>query len=521
MFLHSLRASAFPFLIGGEKMERTMAVHQHGYVQTIDKSDQQGTSGGKPQRAGKDAKGESSQRLQRTWLFIRKSASAYGGSLVGTSVAFPIFALGATVCFYLTPPFPLPLLPQDVVSVLVKSAWYAPVYGFLVTCVALLLFAAFRYRFATARGANMHVYGILKSRHSELTARLGGKDVINCKPEESLQKMQELFGIDGNDHYRIEALRKARGAYHDLDQSLFHNHCGVEWALGTGYTTAWRIVHRAQEALIEVEATQEVIADVIHDVDAIKSSAMSNCDSLIEKSLLAVKDLCPEAMEYFADLKSNKNYADLFKENAAGQPTRSKEMALETIRQVKHSLNVYQDNLRATLVRARNHLSVSIALTGFVTHLLLCIVILIGNSPDANKAANIAAGMHSAIIAATAYYMVGAVAGLFGRFYNEANSGNAPDDYGLFLSRLVATPLLSGLAAIGGVLITATLPTLDGLKAPELGAIFNNALSMEYLFAAAIFGFTPNLIIKSFQQRAQKYATDLQNSKGEGTSKGE
>jgi hypothetical protein len=127
----------------------------------------------------------------------------------------------------------------------------------------------------------------------------------------------------------------------------------------------------------------------------------------------------------------------------------------------------------------------------------------------------------------TVYYMIGAITGLFVRFYNETNNKNddaPPDDYGLVISRLIATPVLSGLSAIGGVLITATLPALSGQsvqKAPELGTIFNGAVTLEYLFAAAIFGYAPNLIVGNLQQRARRYSTDLQNSKGEVSSKDE
>jgi hypothetical protein len=56
-------------------------------------------------------------------------------------------------------------------------------------------------------------------------------------------------------------------------------------------------------------------------------------------------------------------------------------------------------------------------------------------------------------------------------------------------------------------------------KTPDLGTIFNGTISLEYLFAAAIFGYAPNLIVGSLQQRARKYSTDLQSSKGEVSSR--
>lgn len=473
-------------------------------------TNQQSPSGGKP-----DGK------WKHTWRVVRFIAKAYGGSLVITSVAFPIVASAATICFYLAPQVAFPLLP-------ISSQWYAPVYGFLITCIVWLLFAVLRSRFATASGANMRVYEELKGRFSELEARL---EILGIHDSGTAAKPPHNEEGDENDLYRSEALRKAKNAYRDLVQYLFHNHSGTEWTLGIGYVYAWRIIHRAQEALVGVEPLQEVIGDVIHDIRSIQNSPMPDSKALIRKMLQAVKDLCPEAMVYFDELRTDKSYADLFEEHIpvqspqpdqppqlninladparnklCGQPALSKEIAREAIRQVKHSLYLYQDSLRHTLVRSRNHIYIAIALIGIVTYFLLCMVILWNAT-------------RFAIGTATAYYMIGAVTGLFVRFYNEANIKDAPsDDYGLLLSRLIATPLLSGLAAIGGVLVAATLPTLSGQKAPELGAIFNGAVTMEYFFAAAIFGYAPNLIIGSLQQRAQKFSTDLQNSKGEGSS---
>ena len=195
-----------------------------------------------------------------------------------------------------------------------------------------------------------------------------------------------------------------------------------------------------------------------------------------------------------------------------GQTNPPKEIAREAIRQVKHAFNVYQDSLRHSLVRARNYTYLAIALIAFITYFLLCAVILWNSNQPA-------------IGSAMAYYMIGAITGLFVRFYNETNTKNdvaPPDDYGQFISRLIATPLLSGLAAIGGVLVTATLPALSGQSVqntPELGSIFNGTVTLEYLLAAALFGYAPNLIVGNLQQRARRYSTDLQNSKGEVSSK--
>jgi virulence-associated protein VapD len=271
---------------------------------------------------------------KRKWSSARFMVRAYGGSLVVTSMAIPIFASVATVCLYLALPF-------------ASSRWYAPAGGLLATVILWLLFALLRSHFATAKGANMHVYELLRNRHAELKARLGMPDTLDNKDtKDYLCAMQKTFNIDDSASYHIEALRKAYEAYHDLTKNLFYNHSATEWTLGTGYINAWRMVHRTQEALVTVETLQEVIGDVIHDIRSIQSSAMSDSKALIRKTLQAVKDICPEAMVYFEELQGDKYYVDLFGKNEQGQSHPPKEIAIEAIRQVKYTLNTYQDHLR-------------------------------------------------------------------------------------------------------------------------------------------------------------------------------
>jgi hypothetical protein len=140
---------------------------------------------------------------------------------------------------------------------------------------------------------------------------------------------------------------------------------------------------------------------------------------------------------------------------------------------------------------------------------LLCIAIL--NTPptlDAQKT----------ILAATVFYIVGAIAGMFGRFYKEAQTSSALDDYGLSFVRLIATPLLSGLAGVGGVFVTALLynTLLGGQMAAQLPVTLQSIFRFEeprYLLAAAIFGLAPNLIIRSLEKSSEKYMSGLQSSK--------
>jgi hypothetical protein len=150
------------------------------------------------------------------------------------------------------------------------------------------------------------------------------------------------------------------------------------------------------------------------------------------------------------------------------------------------------------LVQARNNLVLSIIATGSITYILLVMASLTNTPPVT-------------LVGAVTYYIIGAAVGLFGRLYNESITGSAINDYGLSLSRLMAAPLLSGLAAIGGVLLVAALPAANGPTIPTLQSVFT--LTPYYLVIAAVFGLTPNLLIKGLQARSDKLVSDLESAR--------
>jgi hypothetical protein len=72
---------------------------------------------------------------------------------------------------------------------------------------------------------------------------------------------------------------------------------------------------------------------------------------------------------------------------------------------------------------------------------------------------------YSAVLAGTVFFMAGALVGLFKRLRDDsASDSSAEEDYGFSRARLVHTPLFSGLAAIGGVILFAMIPWLINLE---------------------------------------------------------
>ena len=497
-----------------------------------------------------DEQNESKQNMtwqKRAARNIRRAGRAYAASLLMTGVLVPFVASVVTILVYVAPPILIfqqmfPFLPLQ------GSDWYAPVYGVLLTGLSWLVVALCSCNIATAGGANMGSYAQMRMRWLQLKARLGlQEDVHGNLKDVDIEQLRKDMGLEITEPYQKIALREAYALCHGISRNLCRADTGLRWVSGSGYTSTWDLIHHAEEALIEIEPTEMVLRGAMHDMYAIKGSTMSNRDELLDKLVQAVQDLDPLASDYFNEHQPDKSrdrllnkliasvngekevlrqIADKFSifiehsnnstddddevEKVTPTDKKVRAKARFALHEIRRTLNGFRDGIWDGLVRARNRLLGTIALTGLVTHLLLCTAIL-AESVDTHSANK------EAIIAATAFYIVGAIAGLFGRFYNELSSSKGGDDYGLSFARLIATPLLSGLAGVGGVLVSALLYSelVNGSNnvAATLGTIFALKPTI-YLLAAAIFGLTPNLIIRSLQQQANKYVDDLKSSKG-------
>lgn len=130
-----------------------------------------------------------------------------------------------------------------------------------------------------------------------------------------------------------------------------------------------------------------------------------------------------------------------------------KAVARAVLRTVRRAINEFRDDRWGGMVVARNRLFGTMIFTGLTAYALLAIAII----SEAHK---------SAIAAASAFYLVGATIGLLSRLRSESQSDSGVEDYGLSTARLIALPLFSGLAAIGGVVLMAMLPGASAILAP-------------------------------------------------------
>jgi hypothetical protein len=303
---------------------------------------------------------------------------------------------------------------------------------------------------------------------------------------------------------------------------------GVAWVLASGYVHVWMLLHTMDEALIELEPREILIRDALLDEARLAGSALDNRADLLEQLRLAVQHLGPDAAMYLAkqpptggpcpppaaqqDAPSGLAAAAPAAANNAVTARQGETQARAILRTVRHAINEYRDTRRGGLVRARNQLMATVLVTGITVYLLLALAIALGAAK-------------SAIVGAAAFFLVGAGVGLFNRLSAQSTSDNAVDDFGLSVARLTLTPVFSGLAAIGGVLLTALLfstilapSSATGASAHAAAAsqslvdIYNVGRFPFSLVVAATFGLTPGLFLAGLQQQSDRLKADLKSS---------
>jgi hypothetical protein len=450
------------------------------------------------------------------WKSFITGFRTYIASLIIVGTIIPIVASLITVVIYLTP------LSNS------TSAWDPLLYGICFTGI-LWFAAAFPVcAICTAQGANPRNYTLLQSRLHQLQASIGLKDYDDGSYPEIhlLNKVMENAGFDEKNKHQWEVGKEVFACCIDISRKLYKFPAGLLWVMGSGYNYVWMLLHHAEEAMIEVTDVGTVIRGAKHDFLSIQGSKLNGKDGLLDDVIHAVAVLKPEALIYFQEqplskrgmgrrkvIKSGTSSQKPPAADDTGDRERLAIAARLTLREVRSTLNDFRDKRLEGLVRQRNHLLKSIAVTGLATYVLLSVIILSFNLISSTVLTDQKFLQEVVII-----YLIGAMSGLFVRFYSESQGGTSIDDFGLTTTRLVATPLLSGLAAIGGVLFTEILGSIAAQNAvPDLFTL----KQVQILLTAAVFGASPNLFIKGLQKQANEFEADLQSSKAAGPPAGD
>ncbi|GLV53764.1 hypothetical protein KDH_06150 [Dictyobacter sp. S3.2.2.5] len=301
------------------------------------------------------------------------------------------------------------------------------------------------------------------------------------------------------------------------------------WISGAGYIKLWNLMNQAEELLITLEPVEKVLQDAIYDDMRLNQSNIANSDEWEHKLQTALMNVTEGAALYLnptllspanSTTDSGGNRSALLAEphpstntgtgqavlspsslnrdqessngipqtdNGQNKPSQARAI-LQLIREMINNFNTNNWN---GLITARNRLMDTMLLVGLTTYIATQMAIIIHIKPQ-----------H--LIGIIIFGLIGALVGLFGRLYQEAQAENDIDDYGLGSARLIVVPLLSGLASIIGVLIVAKVASFDDL--------YNIKSILSNFVVAATFGLTPNLVINQLQKKSDQYTGNLKST---------
>ncbi|HEX6556710.1 MAG TPA: hypothetical protein VF026_28375 [Ktedonobacteraceae bacterium] len=406
-----------------------------------------------------------------------KHTSCYMAALLSTGNTVPIFAAFMSVLFYITlshsPGFTL----------------WATAGGSLIILVCWLLIGFLYKRFTAVDRANAASYEQLLNRLQQAAAWY--------------ETLTQKHSPKNNSLYAI-GLQEISTSLCTICKSLQTR--GPSWISATGYTSAWKLMHRVDEAFIEIEPVEAVIHNALHDEMSLQDSTLTNREDLLNKLRRAVKKLAPEAAVYLnqqppqaqqppqddqtkhndpqttlAAMQNgeNPNENDCTFSNAIDSATQARTIIYE----VRTTLHHFRDDRWDKLIRVRNQLMKMTLVTGLLLYAFVEFAIMMNVGTETLKAATI-------------LFFVGGLVGLFSRLYDQSKTDTSIEDFRLATARLIAAPLYSGLSAIGGVLVVKQMFDLN----------------VTSILIAAAFGLTPSLFTTAIQKEADQYKTDLKST---------
>ncbi|MDQ3493317.1 MAG: hypothetical protein M3452_08670 [Chloroflexota bacterium] len=353
---------------------------------------------------------------------------------------------------------------------------------------------------------------------------------------------------------------------------------GEPWVAGSGYIETWSRVQQAERDLLARSDVSTVVAAGLYDMLRLRGSDIADREALLAGMRAAVREIDPSADRYLVGLEilppSNTTgwqpdavrrlVSEVLVLERLGQETVGSESTIlaplaipqastghfdgaegevdpgaeevppilapggpaaaptQTTTEARgraivcgihRIIDEYRNDLWANLVRARGRLLATTFVGGLLAYLIVGLALM--QSIDERL-----------LVGAWLLYFAGALAGLLQQLYLASQADVAVEDYGLDQARLFATPLLSGMAAIIGVVLTLAasgpLSALLASSGNEAAATIPDAVELLMVFdleqrpvailLAFLFGFAPHLVLRRLNQQADAAKVSLKTS---------
>ena len=406
-----------------------------------------------------------------------------------TSTLMPWVAAVATIVAYLAWVGPSDPIGERIVAVY---------FGLAVTIVAVGAGGFLGRPLCRRERAQARTHDRLRDRYAQLRERYLQLRAASATSDASPADRRAQF-----DTAMAEARSRLRAVHRELCDPD-RGGPALRWALATGYTNILRTLHRVEEMIISAQPGAALVGDALHDSLSLADSTIAGREDLAVRLGSSVAVISPAAAATYFPPRDGQP-------RAMPTPPPSVAEAREVLREVRYAVNQFRDERVEGIVGARNHIVWVVLAVAAAVHLALGLALVMGVSREA-------------VVACSAFYLVGALTGLINRLRIESARQSAGEDYGLFLARLAAVPVLSGLSGIGGVFLVAVTPEFlaafgaGTTDAMSLGTIFSLETNELGILVAAVFGLVPAQLFAGLQRQADRFQMELEKSEPSGGS---
>jgi hypothetical protein len=371
--------------------------------------------------------------------------------------------------------------------------------GSLPLLFAWLLFAVVNFLFISIQNTNNQSYNSFLKRFYRFNVRLQLLDVdlhIESGISSEWGTAHKIVTEGTATGHEMQSFDALIPDFNKIEAYLYRNIIynklmgkNISWVQTNDNMNLWKILQLGEEALIEISPRTDVIREALHDRACMKNSNIKNSNELINKLTQATRVLDALNEE---NLTEPSYYQRSFtQEDSTSTQTSSANIAAEAqaraiLRAVRHALNQFRNSRWEAIIQTRNYIIYAIVIIGIIIYILVDFVIII-NIP------------RSLIIVGMGFFLVGAIAGLLGRLYNESRASRSTPDYGLAIALMVITPIISGIVAVAGV------------AAVQQGNLFNSEHLLLGLVVAIICGIISNSFMNTVHKGAEQYKTDLKS----------
>ena len=474
---------------------------------------------------------------------------AYRATLRGNLIWLPALAAVLSTALYLA-------------DILGRTFWQqnALLLGSLLAGLIWLAYPMIDRDYASSSAANAGMYLALQTRIDRLKHRA-----------------QSLRATPTGDPADAAVAASLREEVTELERSM--SAPGEPWVAGSGYIETWSRVQQAERDLLARSDVSTVVAAGLYDMLRLRGSDIADREALLAGMRAAVREIDPSADRYLVGLEilppSNTTgwqpdavrrlVSEVLVLERVGQETVGRESAIvgpltipeasighfdgaegevdpgaeevppilaprrapaaaptQTTTEARgraivcgihRIIDEYRNDLWGNLVRARGRLLATTFVGGLLAYLIVGLALM--QSIDERL-----------LVGAWLLYFAGAIAGLLQQLYLASQADVAVEDYGLDQARLFATPLLSGMAAIIGVVLTLAasgpLSALLASSGNEAAAAIPDAVELLMVFdleqrpvailLAFLFGFAPHLVLRRLNQQADAAKVSLKTS---------